>query len=76
MVFEEKKLKTNITAPQPLVVPQDDPLIATSNTTNNEASKQLLGEQLFVEIMKVQPALAGKITGMLLEVCIETLLAF
>jgi len=34
---------------------------------DNEASKQMLGEHLYAQIHKVQPALAGKITGMLIE---------
>jgi len=32
-----------------------------------EANKQMAGEQLYAQISKVQPALAGKITGMLIE---------
>lgn len=32
-----------------------------------ETSKQMAGEQLYAQIVKVQPALAGKITGMLIE---------
>jgi polyadenylate-binding protein len=32
-----------------------------------EAGKQMAGEQLYAQIVKVQPALAGKITGMLIE---------
>jgi len=32
-----------------------------------EAQKQMLGERLFPQVQRLQPDLAGKITGMLLE---------
>ena len=34
-----------------------------------EQQKQMLGERLFPLVSRQQPELAGKITGMLLEVC-------
>ncbi|KAL1865099.1 hypothetical protein VTK73DRAFT_5509 [Phialemonium thermophilum] len=36
-------------------------------TTNPQQQKQILGENLFPKIQAIQPDLAGKITGMLLE---------
>ncbi|KAK4462739.1 putative Polyadenylate-binding protein [Cladorrhinum samala] len=38
-----------------------------SNAPNPQAQKQVLGENLFPKIQLLQPVLAGKITGMLLE---------
>lgn len=38
-----------------------------SNAPNPQAQKQVLGENLFPKIQLLQPILAGKITGMLLE---------
>jgi polyadenylate-binding protein len=35
--------------------------------TNPQAQKQILGENLFPKIQVIKPDLAGKITGMLLE---------
>merc|ERR1712107_392435 len=37
------------------------------NTLPPQAQKQTLGEQIFPLVSRLQPALAGKITGMVLE---------
>jgi len=52
-----------------IVVPGQDPLTpaALANATPQE-QKQMLGERLFPLIQNMQPELAGKITGMLLEI--------
>merc|ERR1719384_419623 len=42
-------------------------LITQLATLDNAQAKQLLGEKLFVEITKYEKDMAGKITGMLLE---------
>jgi polyadenylate-binding protein len=39
-----------------------------------EMQKQILGERLFPLVMKEQPQLAGKITGMLLEMDVSDIL--
>jgi len=40
---------------------------ALLNATTPEMQKQILGEQLYPRVAKLQPDLAGKITGMMLE---------
>jgi len=52
-----------------IVVAGQDPLTpaALANATPQE-QKQMLGERLFPLIQQMQPELAGKITGMLLEI--------
>jgi len=52
-----------------IVVPGQEPLTpaALANATPQE-QKQMLGERLFPLIQQMQPDLAGKITGMLLEI--------
>jgi len=52
-----------------IVVPGQEPLTpaALANATPQE-QKQMLGERLFPLIQNMQPELAGKITGMLLEI--------
>jgi len=53
-------------APPPQMAPQD--ITASSlAAAPPETQKQLLGERLFPLIHNVEPQLAGKITGMLLE---------
>merc|ERR1712045_383388 len=42
-------------------------LVSQLTTLDNAQAKQLLGEKLFVEITKYEKDMAGKITGMLLE---------
>merc|ERR1739838_999033 len=57
-------------APQPVVQPQgQEPLTASmlAAAPPNE-QKQMLGERLFPLIQSMHPELAGKITGMLLEI--------
>jgi polyadenylate-binding protein len=55
--------------PNSIVVPGQEPLTpaALANATPQE-QKQMLGERLFPLIQQMQPELAGKITGMLLEI--------
>ncbi|KOO33933.1 polyadenylate-binding protein 4 isoform 3 [Chrysochromulina tobinii] len=53
-------------APQGMMMPQDM-TAASLAAAPPEQQKQLLGERLFPLISQVQPASAGKITGMLLE---------
>merc|ERR1712110_681437 len=52
-----------------IVVPGQEPLTPAglANATPQE-QKQMLGERLFPLIQNMQPELAGKITGMLLEI--------
>lgn len=52
-----------------IVVPGQEPLTPAglANATPQE-QKQMLGERLFPLIQQMQPDLAGKITGMLLEI--------
>ncbi|KFY10280.1 hypothetical protein V491_07733, partial [Pseudogymnoascus sp. VKM F-3775] len=56
-------------APVPGATPQDgaSALQAQLTTAPPAQQKQLLGEALFPKIQVMQPELAGKITGMLLE---------
>jgi len=55
--------------PSSIVVPGQEPLTPAglANATPQE-QKQMLGERLFPLIQSMQPELAGKITGMLLEI--------
>ena len=55
--------------PNSIVVAGQEPLTpaALANATPQE-QKQMLGERLFPLIQQMQPDLAGKITGMLLEI--------
>ncbi|CAF1306488.1 unnamed protein product [Rotaria sordida] len=55
--------------PNSIVVAGQEPLTpaALANATPQE-QKQMLGERLFPLIQQMQPELAGKITGMLLEI--------
>merc|ERR1719335_384451 len=54
-------------APQPAPSP-NAPLSAASLAAATPAmQKQMLGEKLFASVAKMQPELAGKITGMMLE---------
>lgn len=65
-----------VPAPQPAPVPQaavtvpgQDPLTASMLAQANPSEqKQMLGERLFPVISEMYPDLAGKITGMLLEI--------
>lgn len=57
------------TASQALVVPGQEPLTATMLAAAPlQEQKQMLGERLFPLIQRMHPDLAGKITGMLLEI--------
>lgn len=52
----------------PGVVPAQEQLTtATLSAASPETQKQMLGERLFPLVQRLQPDLAGKITGMLLE---------
>ena len=56
-------------ASQALVVPGQEPLTATMLAAAPlQEQKQMLGERLFPLIQRMHPDLAGKITGMLLEI--------
>ena len=56
-------------ANQALVVPGQDPLTASMlAAAPPQEQKQMLGERLFPLIQRMHPDLAGKITGMLLEI--------
>jgi len=46
-----------------------EPVLMTTPAINPEDPKMMLGEKLYALIYKVQPGLAGKITGMILESC-------
>jgi len=46
-----------------------EPVLMTTSAINPEDPKMVLGEKLYALIYKVQPSLAGKITGMILESC-------
>jgi len=54
-------------APQPPMAQRQEINAATLAAAPPEQQKQLLGERLFPLIQNVEPHLAGKITGMLLE---------
>lgn len=55
--------------PQPAVRVQDqEPWTASMLVTTPQEQKQMLGERLFPLIQAMHPTLAGKITGMLLEI--------
>lgn len=55
-------------APAPAVDPASQPLNAAMlAAASPEGQKQMIGERLFPQVAKLQPDLAGKITGMLLE---------
>ncbi|XP_005113261.1 polyadenylate-binding protein 4-like [Aplysia californica] len=58
--------------PQPqqsVVIPGQDPLTASMlAAAQPQEQKQMLGERLFPLIQRMHPELAGKITGMLLEI--------
>ena len=54
---------------QSVVIPGQDPLTATMlAAAPPQEQKQMLGERLFPLIQSMHPDLAGKITGMLLEI--------
>jgi polyadenylate-binding protein len=57
----------------PAVLPQELSASVLANAAP-EMQKQILGERLFPLVMKEQPALAGKITGMLLEMDVSDIL--
>jgi polyadenylate-binding protein len=57
----------------PSVIPQELSASVLANAAP-EMQKQILGERLFPLVMKDQPALAGKITGMLLEMDVSDIL--
>jgi len=59
-------------APAPMpVIPGAEPKLTLQllSALPSEEQKSVLGERLYPLIMKSQPALAGKITGMILESC-------
>lgn len=54
---------------QSVVIPGQDPLTASMlAAAQPQEQKQMLGERLFPLIQRMHPELAGKITGMLLEI--------
>jgi len=54
---------------QSVTIPGQDPLTATMlAAAQPQEQKQMLGERLFPLIQRMHPELAGKITGMLLEI--------
>merc|ERR1712012_1219199 len=54
---------------QSVVIPGQDPLTASMlAAAQPQEQKQMLGERLFPLIQRMHPDLAGKITGMLLEI--------
>ena len=57
-------------------MPQDggSPLARSLGQAPPEAQKQMIGEAIYPKIAALQPDLAGKITGMLLEMDIDELL--
>ncbi|KAI8776846.1 polyadenylate-binding protein 4 [Biomphalaria glabrata] len=56
-------------AQQSVVIPGQDPLTASMlAAAPPQEQKQMLGERLFPLIQRMHPELAGKITGMLLEI--------
>jgi polyadenylate-binding protein len=57
----------------PAVMPQELSATMLANAAP-EMQKQILGERLFPLVMKEQPQLAGKITGMLLEMDVSDIL--
>jgi polyadenylate-binding protein len=55
-------------AAAPVAVPAQEPLsVAVLAAATPAQAKQMLGERLFGQIVQSQPQLAGKVTGMLLE---------
>lgn len=55
--------------PQSVVIPGQEPLTATMlAAAPPQEQKQMLGERLFPLIQRMYPDMAGKITGMLLEI--------
>merc|ERR1712058_207923 len=54
---------------QSVVIPGQDPLTASMlAAAQPQEQKQMLGERLFPLIQRMYPEMAGKITGMLLEI--------
>ena len=60
---------TSVPAQQGIAVPGQEPLTASMLAeANPQEQKQMLGERLFPVIAAMHPDMAGKITGMLLEI--------